>query len=194
DGAPNNLVGQNNLAYVPPVEATQEFKVQTNTYDAQYGRTGGGIVNVSIKSGTNRLHGAVYEYLRRTGLTANTFVNNANNSPRTNQLVDQYGFAVNGPVRIPRLYNGRDRTFFTFAMERYRQRDPRPALGSVPTVLERGGDFSQTRTAAGALYAIYDPLTVRPNPAFNSTRPVSVSNPQFIRSPFEGNRIPAFRM
>jgi len=193
DGAPNNLVGQNNLAYVPPVEATQEFKVQTNTYDAQYGRTSGGIVNVSIKSGTNHLHGAAYEYMRRTGLTANTFVNNANKSPRTDQLVDQYGFVLNGPVRIPRVYNGKDRTFFTFAMERYRQKDPRPALGSVPTRLERSGDFSQTLTAAGKMYTIYDPLTVSPNPAFNPTRAVSVSNPQFIRFPFEGNRIPDSR-
>ena len=193
DGVPNNLVGLNNLAYVPPVEATQEFKVQTNTYDAQYGRTSGGVVNVSIKSGTDKLHGAAYEYLRRTGLTANIFVNNANNSPRTNQLVDQYGFVLDGPVRIPRVYNGKDRTFFTFAMERDRQKDPRPAQGSVPTLLERNGDFSQTLTAAGKMYTIYDPLTIRPNPAFNSAKAVSTSNPQFIRSPFEGNRIPDIR-
>jgi hypothetical protein len=194
DGAPNNLVGQNNLAYVPPVEATQEFKIQTNTYDAQYGRTGGGVVSLSIKSGTNQYHGAAYEYLRRTALDANSFVNNANRSPRTLDLIDQWGFAVDGPVLIPRMYRGKDRTFFMFAFEKYRQKQPRPALGSVPTAEQRDGDFSRTFTSSGQLYRIYDPLTVAPNPAFTPSRPVSVTNPQFIRTPFANNRIPSPRM
>ena len=190
DGAPNNLVGSNNLAYVPPVEATGEFKVQTNTYDAQYGRTGGGVVNVSIKSGTNNLHGVAYEYMRRTGLNANTFSNNAAGANRTPQPVDQYGFVLNGPVYIPKVYQGKDRTFFTFAMERYGQQDPRPALGSVPTVPERAGDFSQSLTSAGKPYTIFDPLTIMPNPNFSASRAVSTSNPQFLRSPFPANKIP----
>jgi len=78
DGAPNNAqAGSNNIAYVPPVDAVQEFKIQTNSYDAQYGHTSGGIVNVSLKSGTNSAHGTVYEYARRKAWDANSFQNNA---------------------------------------------------------------------------------------------------------------------
>jgi hypothetical protein len=85
DGVPNNAIANygnvQQVAYVPPVEATQEFKIQTNTYDAQYGRTGGGVISLSIKPGTNRLHGAVYEYMRRSALDANQYSNNATGSP-----------------------------------------------------------------------------------------------------------------
>src|SRR4030095_11471965 len=84
DGAPNNsLVNGNNIAYVPPVDSVQEVKLMTNAYDAQFGRTGGGVVNVSLKSGTNTLHGTVYEYARRTGLDANLLLSNARHPPRT---------------------------------------------------------------------------------------------------------------
>ena len=83
DGMTDTVMGgrsqsRSDLGYVPPAEATQEFKIQTNTYDAQYGRTGGGIVSLSVKPGTNQYHGAAYEYLRRTDLEANQFSNNAN--------------------------------------------------------------------------------------------------------------------
>ncbi len=195
DGVPNNALTYYSLlpqfAYVPPVEATQEFKVQTNTYDAQYGRTAGGVVNLSIKPGTNRLHGAAYEYMRRTQLTANTYANNANKQPRPNRLVDQYGFEVDGPVYLPRIYNGRNTTFFMFAVERYRDVQPQPGLGSVPTKEQRAGDFSQTYTSAGRLYTIYDPLTIAKNPGFDPSRAVSLTNLQYLRSPFAGNRIPS---
>jgi hypothetical protein len=96
DGVPNNAVSNygsvQQVAYVPPVEATQEFKVQTNTYDAQYGRTGGGVISLSIKPGTNRLHGAGYEYMRRSQLDANQYSNNATGAPRPG--------GVRGPVRF----------------------------------------------------------------------------------------------
>ena len=83
DGVSNNAnTGRSNLAYAPPAEATQEFKIQTNIYDAQYGRTGGGVINVSIKPGTNRFHGAAYEYMRRTVFEANQFASNAAGQPR----------------------------------------------------------------------------------------------------------------
>ena len=107
DGVPDNALtyytATPQFAYVPPSEATQEFKVQTNSYDAQYGRTSGGVINLSIKPGTNKFHGAVYEYLRRTGVTANTYANNANRQPRPNRLQDQYGFEIDGPVHLPKL-------------------------------------------------------------------------------------------
>jgi len=183
DGVPNNaLTYYSNLqqvAYIPPVEATQEFKVQTNSYDAQYGRTGGGVISLSVKPGGNKLHGAAYEYLRRTDLTANTFANNANRIQRAPRVADQYGFEIDGPVTLPKIYRGRDRTFFMFSYEKYREVQPQPGQGSVPTALQRGGDFSQTFTSANKLYTIYDPLTV--------------SNAGSTRQPFSGNVVPANR-
>ena len=194
DGISNNSNrGGSNLAYVPPVEATQEFKIQTNTYDAQYGRTGGGVVSVSVKSGTNSLHGAAYEYLRRTSLEANAFANNAKGVGRSEHSLDQYGFRLDGPVVLPKLYKGTNRTFFLFALEKYREVAPSPVLGTVPTELQHQGNFSETFNSSGQLYTVYDPLTIQPNPAFNPTKAVSLTNLQYKRTPFAGNIVPRSR-
>jgi hypothetical protein len=197
DGVSNNSNIDTSMVYVgytPPIEATQEMKVQTNTYDSQYGRTGGGVANLSVKSGTNRFRGAIYEYMRRTDLEANSFANNAAGAARVDHVVDQYGFELDGPVLLPKVFNGKDRTFFMFALERYREPAPRPAWGAVPTAEQKKGDFSQTFTSAGRLYTIYDPLSVRLNPAFDPTRSVTLSNLQYIRTPFAGNQVPQNRM
>lgn len=195
DGVSNNAnTGRSNLAYVPPKEATQEFKVVTNIYDAQIGRTAGGAVNVSIKSGTNNFHGAVYEYLRRTELNANQFASNAAGQPRAKRVIDQYGGSIDGPIKLPRLYNGKDRTFFMFSMEKYRESTPQPYLGTVPTPEQRAGDFSKTLTAAGRLYTIHDDLTYHANPSFDASRTISVTNPRYVRDPFPGNQVPKNRM
>ena len=88
DGISNNIAGPDyNGAYTPPVEATQEMKIMTSTYDAQYGHTGGGVISLTVKPGTNAYHGVVYEYLRRTPLEANQFANNANGKPRADHFV-----------------------------------------------------------------------------------------------------------
>ncbi|MBL8215822.1 MAG: carboxypeptidase regulatory-like domain-containing protein [Bryobacterales bacterium] len=183
-----------NLAYVPPIEATGELKIQTNTYDAQYGRTSGGVMSLSVKPGTNTFHGAAYEYLRRTPFEANTYANNATGVPRTQRINDQYGFEIDGPVTIPRLYKGRDKTFFMFAFEGIRSRSPASSLGAVPTPEQKQGDFSQTLSSAGRPFTMYDPLTIQPNPAFDPARAVTLTNLQFIRTPFPNNRIPQGRM
>ena len=112
DGAPNNAqLGGNNIAYVPVVDAVQEFAIQTNSYDAAYGRTGGGVVNVILKSGGAQHHGSAFEFLRRAPLNANSFQNNARgrnaagglNAPRPNGNMDQYGVQVDGPIYFPKL-------------------------------------------------------------------------------------------
>src|SRR6476659_2056911 len=127
DGAPNNAnQGGNNIAYVPPAAAVQEFKVAINTYDAQYGRTAGGVVNMSLKTGTNAFHGEVYDFMRRKGLAANSFLLNSRNSPKTDQYIDQYGFSVDGPI-------WKNKTFFLFTGEKYREGTPAPLIGTVPT-------------------------------------------------------------
>ncbi len=195
DGVSNNAnTGRSNLAYVPPAESTQEFRVQSNIYDAQYGRTGGGVINLSIKPGTNRYHGAGYEYMRRTSFDANQFASNAAGQPRARRIVDQYGGEIDGPVNIPGLYQGKDRTFFMFSMEQYREANPQPLLGSIPTADQRAGDYSKTFTAANKLYTIYDPLLQYNNPDFVSTKAITLTNLRYLRTPFPGNLVPKSRM
>lgn len=194
DGAPNDAGNTGTmLAYVPPVEATQEFKIQTNTYDAQYGRTSGGVISVSIKPGTNSFHGAAYEYLRRAFLEANLTQNNVNGAGRNEHHVDQYGWELDGPIRLPKIYNGKDRTFFMFSQERYSEFNPTPTLVTVPTALEHNGDFSASMKSATQLYTIYDPLSVYLNPNYNTSRPVTVTNSKYLRQPFAGNVVPSSR-
>lgn len=185
DGVPNSgsergTVGS--LAFVPSPDATAEFKVQSNLYDAQYGRTGGGVVNVILKSGTNAFHGAAYMYYRDESLNANTFDGNRAGKPKTDLYWNQPGATISGPVRIPGLYDGRDKTFFMYSYERISSEIPFPQVFTVPSAAERAGDFSQTRTATGAPVIIYDPLTTR------------LVGGRYIRDPFPGNVIPANRI
>lgn len=183
DGAPNNAqAGGNNLAYVPPVDSVQEFKIQTNSYDSQYGKTGGGVVNVTLKSGTNDLHGTVYEFMRRRWLDANSFQNNSKAVERANHFLDQYGFLLSGPVILPKIWDGRNRTFFMVNYEGYREGTPNPINASVPQPEFLSGDFSKLRSPQGQLIQIFDPATGRE------------VNGQWVRDPFPGNIIPANRI
>jgi hypothetical protein len=176
DGAPNNAnEGGNNIAYVPPAAAVQEFKMQTNSYDAQYGRTAGGVVNMTLKSGTNRFHGEVYDFMRRKALAANSFLLNSRNAPKTDQYIDQYGFSVDGPIF-------QNKTFFLFTGEKYREGTPAPLFNTTPTAAMKNGDFSGLVDASGNLIRIYDP---------NTGRDV---NGVWTRDPFPGNIIPAGRI
>src|SRR5215203_785817 len=176
DGAPNNAnQGGNNIAYVPPAEAVNEMKIATNSYDAQYGRTAGGVVNMSLKSGTNAFHGVIYDFMRRKALAANSFLLNSRSAPKTDQYIDQYGFSVDGPI-------WKNKTFFLFTGEKYREGTPAPLFSTVPTPQMKNGDFSNLRDAQGNLITIYDPLTGRD------------VNGVWTRDPFPGNRIPANRI
>lgn len=183
DGAPNNAqAGTNNIALVPPVDSVQEFKVQTNTYDAQNGHTGGGVVNVSIKSGTNSFHGTGYEFARRNAWDANSFQNNAARAARSGHYLDQYGIQAGGPVYIPKLYDGRDKSFFMVNYEGYREATPGPLTLSVPELDMREGDFSKLVDSQGRKITIYDPTTGRD------------VNGTWTRDPFAGNIIPKDRV
>src|SRR5947209_1223135 len=183
DGAPNNAqAGTNNIAYVPPVDAVQEFKIQTNSYDSQYGHTGGGIINVSLKSGTNQLHGTVYEFARRKGWDANSFQNNAQGLPKDAHYLDQFGWQVEGPILIPKVYDGRNKSFFMFNYEGYREGTPRPQTLPVPAKEFLDGDFSKNDDGQGRLITIYDPRTGRD------------VNGVWTRDAFPGNVIPKDRI
>src|SRR5882672_6914540 len=182
DGAPNNTIynGVTTVANVPSVDAVQEFKVMTSTYDAQYGHTGGGAINISLKSGTNKFHGSGYEYLKRAQFNAATFSDNAHGNASPASGLDQYGFTIGGPVFVPKVYRGKDKTFFFFAWEKYHedQEYPSEKVASVPTAAQRKGDFSDTRDNANRLFTIFDPLSGRADSAG-----------KWIRSPFAGNVI-----
>lgn len=185
DGTPNSNTESdqpNNLSFVPSPDATAEFKVQTSIYDAQYGRTGGGVVNVILKSGTNQFHGALYEYYRDDSLNANTFDANRLGQAKPGLYWNQPGAQLDGPVKIPGLYDGTNRTFFMYNWEQIRSEVPFPQVWTVPSSLERQGDFSQTRTSDGRPITIYDPLTTR------------LENGRYVRDPFPGNRIPQDRL
>jgi hypothetical protein len=194
DGAPNNSqAGSNNIAYVPPVDSVQEFKIMTNTYDAQYGKTTGGIINVSLRSGTNSFHGTGYEFARRNWLDANDFRNKSRGrlangdevAPRVGHYLDQYGFQFEGPVWIPKIYDGRNKTFFMVNYEGYREGVPSPLNLSVPAPEFLNGDFSKLVDSQGRRIVIYDPATGRAD----STAPGG-----WRRDPFPGNIIPANRI
>ena len=152
DGVPDTnteTTGPTNLSFVPSPDATEEFRVQTNNYDAQYGRTAGGVVNVSLKSGTNALHGTLYHYFRHDKLNANAYESNWAGVKRSAFRWNQPGVQFDGPVVIPKLYNGRNRTFFMFSWEKIKSKIPLPQTYTVPSVLERYGDISRTLQANG---------------------------------------------
>ena len=184
DGAPNDVIYQSapSVAYVPPSDAVQEFRVVANAYDAQYGRNGGGVLSMVTKAGTNDVHGTVYEYMKRPWLNATSFSNNALGIGKDQTKLDQYGATFGGPVYIPKVYKGKNRTFFFTAWEAYMQIQSFASVSSVPTMAQRGGDFSQTYNSAGKLITIYDPNTGQ------------LSGGNWVRTAFPGNVIPANRI
>ena len=169
----------NRAIIITSLEAVQEMKVQANTYDAEIGRSGGGMFNVFLKSGGNDYHGSLAGYMRQTDWLANSFFNNRAGAPITDQPFRNYMGSVGGPIWIPKVYNGKDRTFFWATFEGYRDTQANSGLTAVPTLAERAGDFSNSRTSSGALRTIYDPLTT----AADGTRQA-----------FAGNMIPLSRL
>lgn len=162
DGIPASpplIVPIGGFAVFPSVDAVQEFKVQTNAYPAEFGRSGSGIVNVILKQGTNAWHGSAYDFVRNSALDANSFFAKRNGTALPAFSRNQFGGSLSGPVRIPWLYNGRDRTFFMFSYEGLRQNTFSETTATVPTELQKAGDFSQTYDANGNKVIIYDPNT-----------------------------------
>ncbi len=143
DGIDNNsnltdLLNGTSYVVQPSVDALQEFKVQTNAYTAEFGRGNGAILNAAIKSGTNEFHGTAYEFLRNDRLDARNFFD----VNRAAFQQNQFGGTIGGPIRIPNLYDGRNRSFFFFDYEGLRIRQGGTLTDTVPTAVERMGDFS----------------------------------------------------
>jgi hypothetical protein len=185
DGAPSTATANANeviATYVPPSDLVQEFRVQTATFDAQFGNTEGGVTSITIKSGTNNLHGSVYYFAEPASLGANDFFGKARGQARVESSQDRPGFTLTGPVRIPGMYDGRDKTFFSVGFEHITDIRPRFDAGSsvwVPTAAMRNGDLS---SFLGNIQ-IFDPLTRVSNGAGG-----------FTGTPFAGNIIPANRI
>ncbi|MBV9085401.1 MAG: TonB-dependent receptor, partial [Acidobacteriaceae bacterium] len=182
DGVPANAALYNAPAFVPVVDDVDEFKVQTNTVPAEFGRTGGGIVNLVTKSGGNQVHGTAYDFFRNDLLNANNWFNNRSGTPRPATTTNQFGFTIGGPVVLPHFYDGHNKTFWFFNYEGLRDRLALTQTFTIPTPQELQGDFSHLFTSSGQFVRIYDPTTTRPDPAHAGA---------YIRDAFQGNIIPA---
>ena len=176
DGA-SNMQGQQ-IAYSPPQSVVGEFKVQTATFDAAYGFMSGAALNMTLKSGTNTLHGSANYYMQNPALNSDNFFRLAAGKP--NMRIHRTTASLTGPVEIPKVYDGRNKTFFTLGFEWIYSFDPSPwVVEAVPTAEQRRGDFSNL-LRIGSQYQIYDPYSTTP-----------AAGGLFTRSPVPNNVIPA---
>ncbi len=201
DGAPDQTprpqnTGHTNGGYVAPDDAVQDFKIVTNPYDSEYGESRGGVIDLDLKSGTNQIHGDIYEYMRRTWLDANWWVNDAEQvlNPTKTALyatpqhkLDQYGAEFDGPVVLPKIFNGRNKLFFVAQVENWNEVEPAYADTSVPCTASTCGDWADGDfsglTYNGQPVTIYNPY---------STYSCTVAGkPEICRNPFPGNKIPS---
>jgi hypothetical protein len=192
DGAPNTVDKRpqtgNRIGQQPPADAVQEFKVTTASFDAQQGHTAGATIDVAVRSGTNRLSGTAYEFVRNEVLGANNFFTNRSASlglddngkaKRSPRRYNRFGGTVGGPVTIPGLYKGKDRTFFFASYEGIRTRTPKSEISSTPALDQRAGNFASLLPLG---IQIFDPASARQDGA------------RVVRTPFPGNIIPAARI
>ena len=185
DGSSQINTSTGNAAYTPPLEAVGELKLITNNFSAEYGMSGAGVATISTKYGTNQFHGSAFEYVRNTLFNANGWYPNHIGQARQPYHWNEYGFSLGGPVRIPRLYNGKNKTFFFVTMQWNPVATPDQITASVPTPAMRTGDFSGLVDANGKKITIYDPDTTTLVPGTKNT---------WTRSPFPGNIIPPSRI
>ena len=177
DGVTVTTVEQNSgitdLKFSPSVDVVQEFKMQTNFFSAEYGQTGGAVVNMVTRSGTNNFHGTGYYFMRDAALNANDWFSNRAGRALPAFHRDQYGGVIGGPVI-------KNKTFFFGGYEYTKQESPTSSIVSLPTALQRQGNFSQTFNAGGQLMVIYNPFDSSANAAGTTAR-----------NPFPGNLVPA---
>src|SRR5882762_7924623 len=188
DGVPNtddNGASGNRVAFIPPADAVQEFKVETASFDAQQAHGAGATVNVALKTGTNALHGTAYDFIRNDVLSGNDYFLNRAGTKRPALRYNRFGGTVGGPIMLPRFgvggkswYDGRDKSFFFFAYEGLRDVFPEPRQDTVPTEAERTGDFSAL-LKINSSFQIYNPFTAK-----------QVGS-RVQRDPFAGNIIPS---
>jgi hypothetical protein len=165
-------------ATLPSVDGVQEFRIQTNVYSSEYGRSGGGVVTMVSKSGSNEFHGSVFEFLRNSVMDANNFFANRSGIKLASVKRNEFGGSIGGPI-------WKNHTFFFGLYQGTRLSQAAFQSFTVPTLLERQGDFSDSKHSDGRLKVIFDPSTTRPNPDAPG---------RFVRTPFAGNLIPPDRL
>jgi hypothetical protein len=184
---------------LPSVEATGEFKVLVGGIPAQYGRTTGGVQTYASKSGTNSFHGGAFELFRNTDLDANTWFNDlsiAQNGKNSGNVTpadkkNEYGLLLGGPVWIPKLYDGRNKSFFFFEWEQFRQNQGYQSLITIPTQANLGGDFSQNLTTKALGTNACDGSTIYQGQIFDPTTTKTLPDGTQCRTAYPGNIIPA---
>ncbi|MEO7142141.1 MAG: TonB-dependent receptor [Bryobacteraceae bacterium] len=175
---PENNVSINDLGYTPIQDSVEEFSIITNSLAPEYGRTGGGVINVATRSGQNALHISAYEFLKNSKLNTNTWANNRNGAKLAALEQNQFGGTAGGPVWIPGLYDGRNKTFFFFSEQvTYAGSGTSPST-TVPIAAWEKGDFSQLKNGNGQAITIFDPMNL---------------DAKGQRLPFAGNIIPMNR-
>jgi len=162
--------------YQPSIEIVEEFKVQTNGFSAEYGSNGGSVINIISKSGSNKLHGAGYWFGQRSAMNANDFFANRNGNAKPDYARDQFGGTISGPIV-------KNKFFYFFNYDRTHYDAPYELQTSVPTDLQKAGDFSQTLNQDGSLQQVFDPFT--------GHAVTTGSGSDVVRNAFAGNRIPA---
>jgi hypothetical protein len=201
--ATNGFWRQNNQNVQAGVDAIQEVAIQTSNFAAEYGQAGGGYFNYTMRSGTNQVHGTAYDYFVNEALNAGTPFSDAGitDSLKTGQHIrnvvrrNDYGFTLGGPLWIPKVYNGRDRTFFFFNFEQFREGQVlRTGTATMPTAAYRNGDFSGAQlgplTAAGQplVDALGQPLFQ--NQIFDPKSTRTAADGTLVRSVYANNRVP----
>ena len=174
DGTPDGGA-DGTIAYSPPMDATDQIKVEIFSTDAAYGHTAGGTVNQVTKSGTNTFHGSAYEFLQVSALNDTPYFTKQAGAKKSVTRFNQYGASIGGPIIVPKLFNGRDRAFVFFAFEGIQDNSPNPSITTVPTDLEKQGNF-QALLPLG--YVIYNP--------YSGVQ----SGARVVRTPFTNNIIP----
>ena len=193
---PENNVSNLQVGYTPIEDSVAEISIVTNALAAEYGRTGGGTINIATRGGTNQLHSTLFEFNRNNVFNANSWANIRSNAPRNVVRYNQFGGSVGGPIFIPKVYDGRSKTFFYFSEQSTRQPTGQSPTLSVPTANERAGIFTGWTNGAnngvGQAVTIYDPFNV--GPAASGATACPGSQPNCYRQPFANNVIPASRI
>jgi hypothetical protein len=179
DGSPNST-WDGRTEYSPPQDAVQEVRVKAFDTDASFGHTGGGTINQVMKTGTNQIHGSLYEFNQPSNLTANNFFNNKSGIGNPLTHFNQYGLTAGGPVWVPKVFNGKDKLFWFFAWEGLKDSQPNPTFVTVPTDAERMGNFSQILTTDGT--QLYNPYAA------------TQTGSTITRQPYPGNIIPSSQL
>jgi hypothetical protein len=174
DGAPDTT-WDNRVSYNPPVDAVQEVRVHAFEADAAYGHTGGGTANVVMRSGGNSIHGSLYEFNQVSALQATNFFTNKGGGKKPVGRYNQWGGTAGGPLWVPKVFNGKNKVFWFFAMEEINDNFPEPTFQTVPTAAQRGGNFAGLQT-------IYDPSTA------------VLANGIITRTAFPSNQVPSNRI